>query len=121
MALVIDLLSWAFLLSGAFFMLVAGIGVIRMPDVFTRGHAAGIKDTLGAALTLIGLMLQAGLTLVTVKLLLIWVFLWFTSPVAGHSVMRAALLGGVKPVLGDAAHARHSEEVASDPVGNGSS
>ncbi|MQA89029.1 MAG: sodium:proton antiporter [Gemmatimonas sp.] len=95
----IDILSWVFLASGAFFMLVAGVGVLRMPDVFTRLHAAGIKDTLGAALTIIGLMLQAGLTLVAVKLALIWIFLWFTSPVASHSVARAALLGGVRPIL----------------------
>lgn len=99
MEVVIDLLSWALLLAGAFFMLVSGVGILRMPDVYTRIHAAGVKDTLGAALTLIGLMLQAGLTLVTVKLLLIWIFLWFTSPVASHSVARAALLGGVRPIL----------------------
>ena len=118
MEMVVDILSWACILSGAFFMLVAGIGIIRMPDVFTRGHAAGIKDTLGAALTLLGLMLQAGLTLVTVKLIFIWAFLWFTSPVSGHSVMRAALLGGVKPVLGRGGSAERSHAVASDPVGD---
>lgn len=100
MELVIEVLSWIFLLSGAFFMLVAGIGVLRMPDVFTRIHAAGIKDTLGAALTLVGLMLHGGLSLITVKLVFIWVFLWFTSPVSSHSVARAALLGGVRPILG---------------------
>lgn len=100
MELLIEVLSWFFLGTGAFFMLVAGIGVLRMPDVFTRLHAAGVKDTLGAALTLIGLMLHGGFTLVTVKLILIWVFLWFTSPVSSHSVARAALLGGVRPILG---------------------
>jgi multicomponent Na+:H+ antiporter subunit G len=105
---VIDILSWIFLLAGAFFMLVAGIGVLRMPDVFTRIHAAGLKDTLGVALTMIGLMLQAGLTLLTLKLLLIWVFLWFTSPVASHAVARSALVGGVRPIL----HARDPEGVA---------
>lgn len=104
MDLVIDALSWAFLLGGAFFMLVAGIGVLRMPDVFTRIHAAGVKDTLGAALTIIGLMLQAGLTLVAVKLVFIWAFLWFTSPVSSHSVARAALLAGLRPILGRDGH-----------------
>ncbi|MEX2582471.1 MAG: monovalent cation/H(+) antiporter subunit G [Gemmatimonadota bacterium] len=99
MELVIDGLSWFFLLTGAFFMLVSGIGILRMPDVFTRAHAAGVKDTLGAALTLVGLMLQAGFTLVAAKLLLIWIFLWFTAPVASHAVARAALLGGVRPIL----------------------
>ncbi|MEX2571881.1 MAG: monovalent cation/H(+) antiporter subunit G [Gemmatimonadota bacterium] len=100
MDLVIDGLSWIFLVSGAFFMLVSGVGVLRMPDVFTRAHAAGVKDTMGAALTLLGLILQAGLTLVTVKLIFIWLFLWFTSPVASHSVARAAVLGGIRPILG---------------------
>lgn len=99
MEVVMHALSWLFLLAGAFFLLVSGIGVLRMPEVFTRLHAAGITDTLGAALTLIGLMLQAGLSLVTVKLGLIWLFLWFTSPVATHSVARAALLAGVRPLL----------------------
>lgn len=97
--MVIDLLSWFFLLSGAFFMVTAGIGILRLPDVFTRMHAAGMKDTMGTALTVIGLMLQAGLSLVSVKLLLIWAFLWFTSPVAGHATARAARLSGIRPVL----------------------
>ena len=97
--MVIDLLSWFFLLSGAFFMLAAGIGVLRLPDLFTRMHAAGMKDTLGTALTMIGLMLQAGFSLVSVKLVLIWAFIWFTSPVASHATARAALLSGVRPIL----------------------
>jgi multicomponent Na+:H+ antiporter subunit G len=97
--MVIDLLSWAFLLAGAFFMVVAGIGVLRLPDLFTRMHAAGLKDTLGTALTLIGLMLQAGFSLVSVKLVLIWAFIWFTSPVASHAVARAALLSGHRPII----------------------
>ncbi len=99
MDLVIDLLSWVFLVAGAFFMFVAGLGVLRLPDVFSRMHAAGMKDTLGLALTMVGLILQAGFTLVSAKLVLIWAFLWFASPVAGHATARAALLGGVKPVL----------------------
>jgi len=109
--LVIVVLSWILLLSGSFFMVVAGVGVLRMPDVFTRLHAAGIKDTLGAGLTLVGLMLYGGLSLVTVKLLLIWLFLWFTSPVASHSVARAAILGGVRPILAGAGDER---EVAAE-------
>ena len=99
MDLVIDLLSWFFLLTGGFFMITAGMGVLRLPDVFARMHAAGVKDTLGLALTMLGLILQAGFSLVTAKLLLIWLFLWFASPVAGHATARAALLGGLKPIL----------------------
>lgn len=110
MDLVIDLLSWGLLLSGAFFLLLAGIGVLRLPDVFTRLHAAGMGDTLGVALTVAGLMLQAGLTSVTVKLLLIWLFVWFTSPISGHSVVRSALLAGVKPMLSGSGQREAAEE-----------
>ncbi len=95
----IDLFSWACLLVGGFFGIVGGIGVVRLPDFFTRLHGAGLTDTLCAALILIGLMLQAGLTLTTVKLILILVFLFFTSPTATHTVAKAALHGKLKPLL----------------------
>jgi multicomponent Na+:H+ antiporter subunit G len=110
MDLVISVLSGAFLFSGAFFVLAAGVGVLRLPDVFSRLHAAGMKDTMGSALTLIGLMFLGGLSLVTVKLILIWILLWFTCSVATHSVARAAFLGGVRPVL-----AGHQNEAAAAP------
>jgi multicomponent Na+:H+ antiporter subunit G len=98
MALALDLISWAFLLSGSFFAITGGIGVIRMPDVFTRLHAAGVTDTAGAGLILMGLMFQGGLTLVTVRLILILGFLWFSSPVSTYALARAALAGGEEPV-----------------------
>jgi multicomponent Na+:H+ antiporter subunit G len=87
MELVIDLLSWVFLLGGAFFMLVAGIGVLRLPDIFTRMHAAGVKDT-SVRPDPDRADAPGGFSLVTAKLLLIWLFLWFTSPVASHAVAR---------------------------------
>lgn len=97
MSLLIDLVSWGFLLSGSFFVVTGGIGVIRMPDLFTRLHAAGVTDTGGAGLVLVGLMFQGGLSLVTVKLLLILGFLWFSSPVSTYALARAALAGGEEP------------------------
>ena len=96
-----DLLSWACFLAGGFFAITGGIGVLRFPDVFTRLHASGMTDTMGAGLILTGLMLQVSPSLVTVKLLLILLFLWMTSPVATHAVAHAALKGGVEPVSGD--------------------
>lgn len=96
-SLVADILSWAFLLSGSFFAIAGGIGVIRMPDVFTRLHASGVTDTGGAGLILVGLMFQGGLTLVTIKLLLILGFLWFSSPVSTYALARAAMAGGEEP------------------------
>ena len=97
MALVLDILSWIFLLSGSCFALIGGIGILRMPDLFTRFHAAGITDTMGAGLILTGLMFQAGLTLVTLKLILILAFVWFSSPVSTYALSRAALASGQEP------------------------
>ena len=97
MSTVADVLSWGFLLSGSFFAVAGGIGVIRMPDLFTRLHAAGVTDTGGAGLVLVGLMLQSGLSLVTLKLLLILGFLWFSSPVSTYALARAALASGEEP------------------------
>lgn len=97
MDLALDLISWAFLVTGSFFAITGGIGVIRMPDIFTRLHAAGVTDTGGAGLILVGLMFQGGLTLVTVRLALILGFLWFSSPVSTYALARAALAGGEEP------------------------
>lgn len=99
MAFVIDMLSWACLLGGGFFVLVGGIGLLRLPDFFTRLHAAGITDTLGAGLIVLGLALQSGLSLVTVKLFLLLGFLIFTSPTATHAIARAAAHGQLRPLL----------------------
>jgi multicomponent Na+:H+ antiporter subunit G len=92
-----DVLSWISILGGLFFIVVGGVGLLRFPDVYTRLHAAGMTDTMGAGLVLIGLAFQAGPTLITVRLLMIWAFLLFTSPIGTHALARAALHGGVVP------------------------
>lgn len=99
MATIIDALSWACLLGGGFFVLAGAIGVLRLPDVYTRCHAASISDTMGAGLMILGMMLQGGLTLVTVKLFLILVFLFFTNPTSSHALIHTAYSTGVKPLL----------------------
>ena len=71
--------------------------MIRMPDLFTRLHAAAVTDTGGAGLLLVGLMFQAGFTAATIKLLLILGFMWFSSPVSTYALARAALSGGEEP------------------------
>jgi multicomponent Na+:H+ antiporter subunit G len=96
-----DLLSWISILGGLFFIVVGSIGVLRFPDVYTRLHAAGMTDTMGAGLVLVGLSFQEGLTLITVRLLMIWAFLLFTSPIATHALARAALHGEVEPIRVD--------------------
>lgn len=99
MTVIIDLLSWACLAGGGFFCIVGAAGMLRMPDVYTRMHAASVIETLGAGLLLAGLMLQAGLTLVTVKLLVIGLLVMFASPTASHALARAAMVRGVEPLL----------------------
>ncbi len=99
MKLAIDALSWALLLAGGAFCLVGALGLLRMPDFFTRMHAASVTDTLGAGLLLAGLALQAGLTLVTVKLVFLGLMILFTSPTATHALAKAALHRGVRPLL----------------------
>ncbi len=93
----LDVLSWVSILAGLFFMVVGTIGILRLPDVFTRLHAAGMTDTMGAGFLVLGMCLQAGLTLVLVRLLFVYAFLLFTSPIATHALARAALAGGVEP------------------------
>ncbi len=90
---IIDAASWALLVSGSIFIIIGAIGIIRLPDVFCRMHAAGIIDTSGAGLILAGLILQAGFTMVAVKLVLIGAFLFFTSPTTTHALAGAAEFG----------------------------
>lgn len=100
MSSLLDLLSGLFLFAGAFFCLVGAIGLLRMPDVYTRMHAASVLETLGVGFILLGLLLQAGFTLVAVKLLMIGLLIFFASPTASHALARAALLRGIQPLLG---------------------
>jgi len=97
--ILLDVASWILILVGGGFCVIGAVGLLRMPDFFTRMHAASVVDTLGAAFILLGLMLQSGLSLVTVKLIAIGVLLFFTSPVATHALARAALARGVEPLL----------------------
>ncbi|HSC97185.1 MAG TPA: monovalent cation/H(+) antiporter subunit G [Burkholderiales bacterium] len=101
MSLAVDLASWLLLGAGGVFCVIGGIGLIRMPDFYTRVHAASVTETLGAGLILAGLMLQAGLTLVCVKLVIIGLLIFFTSPTATHALTRAALTRGLEPVLAE--------------------
>ena len=92
-------LAWALIGSGGVFIVISAIGINRMPDVFTRLHAVSVGDTFGAALMLLGMMVVAGFSLVTAKLLLLLLFLWFMGPVATHAIARAALQAGERPLL----------------------
>jgi multicomponent Na+:H+ antiporter subunit G len=99
MAIVLDILSWLCILAGAGLSITAGIGLLRLPDLFTRMHAAGIGDTLAAGLFVLGMAFQVGSGLNLIKLVLIIVFILFTSPTSTHALAKAALHGGEKPLL----------------------
>lgn len=99
MTLLIDWLSWLLLGLGAFFVVVGGIGVLRMPDLYTRMHAVSVTETLGTILVLLALMLMSGWSLATFKIFAILLFLLFTAPVSSYALANTALLGGTKPVL----------------------
>lgn len=97
--MIIDILSWLCLAAGGVIGVIGAIGIHRFPDFYSRQHATGITDTLCAMLIVAGLVLQAGFTLAAVKLVMIFLFLFITSPTASHVLANAAMLGGVKPKL----------------------
>ena len=108
--MLLEYLSWILIIAGALLGIIGGIGIHRFPDFYSRMHAASTTDTLCAALFLLGLAMQAGMSLVTFKLFLIFAFFFFTSPTASHALGKAALLGGLKPVLDDTAQAERDTE-----------
>lgn len=119
MDLIVDGLSWIFILAGSAFIIIGAIGLVRMPDLYTRMHAASVSDTLGAGLLITGLILQAGFTLVTLKLLFLMVLFFFTGPVATHALAQAALGEDVKPLLDEDRRERlDAEKVQSTGAGD---
>ena len=109
MSVALDALTWLCLVAGGLFCIVGAVGLLRMPDFYTRMHAASVIETLGAGLILLGLVLQAGFTLVAAKLVMIGLLIFFASPAATHALARAAMTRGVQPLLAG------REEPASKP------
>lgn len=100
-----EIAVWFCLVSGSVFSVIGGIGMIRMPDFYTRSHAASITDTLGATLILLGLGLHSGVNLVSVKLVFVLFLLYVTSPTAAHALVKAAYSKGLEaPSVEEAAH-----------------
>lgn len=101
MALIIDALSWVLISCGSALVVIAALGMVRLPDLFSRMQSASIIDTMGGGLLLIGLMLQSGFSLVTLKLAFILALLFYIGPVISHALAQAALHEGVKPILAE--------------------
>ncbi len=99
-AAALDILSGLLVALGVFFAFGGAIGLLRFPDFYTRLHAGGVTDTLGAELILLGLLLQAPTWIVAVKLVIIGFFLFFTSPTATHATAAAAYGSGLQPLTG---------------------
>ncbi|WP_435273677.1 monovalent cation/H(+) antiporter subunit G [Psychrobium sp. nBUS_13] len=93
--MILDILSSVLLISGAFFSVTGAIGLFRFPDFFTRVHAASVTDSVVTLLIVAGLMLRTDFDLVTVKLLIIAVFLLLTGPTASHALAKSARHGGL--------------------------
>ena len=98
-SMILDGVSWVMLLVGSGFIITGGIGALRLPDLYTRMHATGLTDSMATLLILGGLMLQSGLTLATVKIFAILVFLMLTGPTASYALANAAFLSGLNPEL----------------------
>lgn len=80
-----------------FFGFVAAVGVLRLPDIYTRAHSASKTDTLAAGLALTAAALTFGSDLSTVKSILLLVFMFITNPTAAHAIARAAADQGIEP------------------------
>ena len=99
MSMLIEWLSAICLLAGGFLCITGGVGIVRMPDFFSRVHAAGVTETLAAPLLLFGLLLQMEWSLDMVKVIMILIFVLATNPTATHAMAKAALHGGQKPLV----------------------
>jgi len=108
-ALLLDITSWALLSIGGAFVFIGGVGALRMPDLYTRMHAASLTDSMGAVLVIVGVMLQAGASLAAIKLAAILLFLLLTSPTASNALASAALLAGLRPGATAASHEEQGE------------
>ena len=96
--LLVTMFSGLFIACGVVALLIGSLGLLRLPDVYCRIHAVGMIDTAGASFIILGMIIHEGFSLVSVKLVLIGVFLFFTSPIATHAVAQVAHKSGLVPV-----------------------
>lgn len=92
-----EIIAGIIVLAGVFFFIVSTIGLLRFPDIYTRLHATSKGDTLGAGLCLLGVIIHLGFTITSVKLFLVIIFIWITSPTSAHLIGKAAYRANVRP------------------------
>jgi len=109
--IIVNGLSWISIVAGSVFLIIGAAGIIRFPDFWSRLHAASVIDSAGMALLLLGMILQAGFSLIAVKLLLIGLFLIITGPTSTHAVANAALVSGSRPLGDDSGQPILSEDI----------
>ena len=96
MSALLDVVSWVCIVLGSGFCVIGAVGLIRMPEFYTRTHAASLTDTLGAGLLILGLLCQAGFTLIGFKLVTILALLYITGPTSSHALVKSAYSGGLR-------------------------
>ena len=111
---IVEVMSWVSILAGSCFMLVGAIGTLRFPDFWSRVHAVSVTDSAGMLLLTLGMCIQGGFTLITVKLIIIGVFLFITGPTATHAVANAAFVSGFLPKGAD--KFRRKKEITNSTV-----
>jgi len=99
MELAIELISYLFVSIGSILILIGSIGLLRLPDVFSRIHAVGMIDTAGIGFIIFGLLIYSGFSNTSIKLIILGAVLFFTSPISGHAVAISAKQNDVKPIL----------------------
>lgn len=117
-----NLLYWlgnALIVAGAFFALTGALGLLRMPDFFSRLHPAGVADSLAVPCVLAGLMCHAGLSFTSAKLLLLMLFVLLTSCTACHALAKAAFLSGLADEELEALKAAQQGEAVSNITATG--
>lgn len=114
--LVREILAALFLLGGLVFFTGSAVGMLRLPDFYTRIHASGNSETLGCMFSFVGLMLYEGLTLTSVKLAFVFLLVFLANPIGSHILSKAAYKSG-HPVWTLDAH-NASKVLGEEPQGH---
>ena len=92
-----ELIATILLLIGFFFIAISAIGVIRLPDFYSRLHSSGIGETLGLMISFLGLAVFEGLNLMTIKLFIVFLLVFLANPIGTHILGQAAIKSGLVP------------------------